>query len=1138
MAVNEVHPSRAMYGTSNSFMMYMRRSKVYTIAAPINVRLNRQRADGSWISDMRPILDFGTDNMSQPLIGEMQASSITPDVFWNNREDGLVIPFLPYVSKCHSFDAHVTLFHFTQDRRFCKLYEPKNSDWVNQWEPFSSPTENTDRCTVTLNCKFEEDLRKISASPTMWFMLPPGAVLYYISRDAYAWEDFMRGSTDPGFWSSKVGSSELTAVQVRHGEDIDPNDIISNRVPRQITLRIQYYQRSQIEKRIVQSSLELSRLDVPGKRKIDANGQEVIIRAEDDNDYHFTIIYEALSYNELVNLFAFDPPVFFILYFLVGFGMMINTAFFWGIHRLFTQLAEPPKFRFRAYLKLVTRPTVAGFFIAICPIVGGFAVMMAVFVVWDPYKLISADWSFSVETDTDRQDLNRSGRIAVTLLVKGVFLVQYVARVLISGRSALLASMQERRRASGEAKVKMDVFGGWEPDTWKLSHMFVALFMEVLLATIVLEFSFSAFFNKNVWTMLVFFELAQSVLQHLLDSLVKENMLTVPLHVATTMIFLTSTMGANDFLQFIESYFMCQLLMVAHRAYIGPGFSHLLNRIDFVRRYVKRLIAKYRKSQYEQDSDDDLDSDDDEEALMLLGINEASPVEDILESMSEYTIDAITSLMAPFIFFFYQYMDSAILFGEMYSIRRTDFVFYVLFQLVMALFTMAIDIVLHNVQELFHGWKVYEYLKYAEHRFARRSVRWKAAEEGVDESLRPQFRTIDHFCFSSQFYMIVTLVAFGVLYCIYGVQILIRQNFNPFQDRLFLGVVLQAIAICKFLEILSQLIGRRLLWKLPPREDAISDEDLLREDDLAEAEWDQKKAQISNDTTSETFKRRFLDDNKPWILEQLRNQLSPRKGDQANIGVELADLLAFKPRGAVDISDDEGSDGDENLVRPPGIVGQVIAARWLDRTKRRLGLQSRAPQRQQLSDDSDSEAEYPTRGGEMTPTARAIAKEWLQSMRGAQKPVREDTSDDGLTTDTEASRREPLPRAAAEIAKTWLAQIRNEPIGADSDELSDGGSAEDVGPRLLLKPGLSLSEPTKDIANQWLRAARVAAATGSASGTLIVPGRKRPPRSAELVEESSGSSSDDKPAGPSKAPMTEPAKEMARAWLSALRNKQ
>ena len=61
------------------------------------------------------------------------------------------------------------------------------------------------------------------------------------------------------------------------------------------------------------------------------------------------------------------------------------------------------------------------------------------------------------------------------------------------------------------------------------------------------------------------------------------------------------------------------------------------------------------------------------------------------------------------------------------------------------------DIFIHGCNELYHGWKIYDYLIYTRYRFLQRETRWKGLEDSLDECIDESMRTIDQMCFSSQY---------------------------------------------------------------------------------------------------------------------------------------------------------------------------------------------------------------------------------------------------------------------------------------------------------------------------------------------------------------------------------------------------
>ena len=113
-----------------------------------------------------------------------------------------------------------------------------------------------------------------------------------------------------------------------------------------------------------------------------------------------------------------------------------------------------------------------------------------------------------------------------------------------------------------------------------------------------------------------------------------------------------------------------------------------------------------------------------------------------------------------------------------------------------------------QVLELFHGWKIYDYLIYTRYRFLQRETRWKGLEDSLDECIDESVRTLDQMCFSSQYYMMMTVLTRrrleiasrrarvasrrvptqvqvnGIMMFIFGMQMMVQAQYNVFGDQM------------------------------------------------------------------------------------------------------------------------------------------------------------------------------------------------------------------------------------------------------------------------------------------------------------------------------------------------------------------
>ncbi len=102
---------------------------------------------------------------------------------------------------------------------------------------------------------------------------------------------------------------------------------------------------------------------------------------------------------------------------------------------------------------------------------------------------------------------------------------------------------------------------------------------------------------------------------------------------------------------------------------------------------------------------------------------------------------------------------------------------------------MCVDVFIHCALEMFHGWKIYDYLVYIRFRFLQREARWKGLEDTLDECIDEEMRSLDQMCFSSQYYMMMTVAVNGIVYFVLGVQMMVRQKYNFFGDPALLAMI-------------------------------------------------------------------------------------------------------------------------------------------------------------------------------------------------------------------------------------------------------------------------------------------------------------------------------------------------------------
>jgi len=766
-----------------------------------------------FINDMAPLVDFAGDNESNPLVpevfadkGDIAGLNMNVERVWperNNVEHShYVLPYLPFFSSCRGFDSHVPLFMLLESEEYCNLIDYNETIWIDQWNPFTTATaveidSSMDSCQWNIECNYEEEIDKVS-TVSRWFEQKAGTQLFFISRDPHPYQRYADAYTgnDPDameeglkFFMDRQFSSEMVPVTIRDG--IVPVDEKTRAVgvPRSVTLTLQYYQRSKARKRIIMASLSFE--DYTPKEQ---NGK--IVR-----DYSLIVEYRALDYLSLLNGFSFDPPIYVVLFLVTGIGCQTFYVIFWAFQRIFTRLQRPPKLMVRTYLSIILSP-VKGCILAFLPCVIIFSIIHGLFrslaypVFSDVNELYTdfgkgSEWIESQRTSVatilgltaDKQV--EQGRIAIALLTFGLYLCLTAGLAFVPGKEDRVGlgiislfdpksrGLEEDENAAHHRRI----------DGWYRTQYLLGCLVTVFANTVVLEYSYSNFYMGHLYqsiiAMSIFFAMFQSFLVQVLGDALLVQPMTISFNVVETIVL----MGSPNFLDFIQLFIFQLLWKTAMRIYLLPGLQSAKDLVSYIGAVLQRHQEK-RDREEDLEEGEDLD-DNDDDILNEVEFDGYSPAESIVSMYAAYSSELIALLAYPLIIFFIWWGEGIQLgTGAQYGIGATDFLYYALFAIVVIPFRLVCDALVHSSQELFHGWKILDYLKYCAYRFSKRSQRWRGLEREEDASLREHLRMVDLMCFSSQYYFVISVGAYGVLLLMFSLELLARNYHNPFSDKM------------------------------------------------------------------------------------------------------------------------------------------------------------------------------------------------------------------------------------------------------------------------------------------------------------------------------------------------------------------
>merc|ERR1711988_1072565 len=170
--------------------------------------------------------------------------------------------------------------------------------------------------------------------------------------------------------------------------------------------------------------------------------------------------------------------------------------------------------------------------------------------------------------------------------------------------------------------------------------------------------------------------------------------------------------------------------------------------------------------------------------------------------------------MPYFVYLFMQYRNQ-IGIPAIYGMRQSDMLIYMMFQIVILFFQPICDSLMLMSVELYSGWKVFDYLVYSRYRYLQRERRWKGMEDSLDECIEEGLRKLDQMCFSSQYYMMMTMSMNGVIYIVFAIEVWIRTLYSPFTDTAFAPLVTFLILVYLLLEWLTITMAVYLkVWKI------------------------------------------------------------------------------------------------------------------------------------------------------------------------------------------------------------------------------------------------------------------------------------------------------------------------------------
>lgn len=413
--------------------------------------------------------------------------------------------------------------------------------------------------------------------------------------------------------------------------------------------------------------------------------------------------------------------------------------------------------------------------------------------------------------------------------------------------------------------------------TRKRYHYVFITFFCGLFFIIFLELSYMSAFNDYLSLFIIGFILIQALLVTFLQkNLLQETLLISPIISAFEIIQFITVMASATFESFIFSYLIRMSLLIGLRTYIDPiikNFRYFVNKLNLWLISKNQKFERFLKKYIVMKKDDKLE--------FYLGstvgslengklFEEDSSLEPVLTILLSYTSMVHSAFIRPFIICIIRIFPNESQIPKLYGFKIQDLDYYLLFSFVCVFSQFIIDIFMMNSLEVLHGFKLFEYFSFCEFRYNSRKVKWIPHNFNLDKSIQIQYRSLHNLCFSTQFYLINTILIYGICILSIGVSIIIRNNYIFVEDPVFFALIF----FFSSLMLLSKIIIIFLLtyffniWKIPAKKENLPLQSINQYLNTG-------GFKIESIMEADLFRKHFIQYNKEWILKNLKLVIKP-----------------------------------------------------------------------------------------------------------------------------------------------------------------------------------------------------------------------------------------------------------------------
>ncbi|KAL4493109.1 hypothetical protein ABPG72_003194 [Tetrahymena utriculariae] len=577
-------PYRALYNQNVSFAFYISSS---SIAVPVNsIPLNRQsEASNYLLSYQQNYFNNYTINNTN-LTGN--PSTTTPSQYYLSL-NGMFMPYLPYFSNCRSFGSMGFLYEITENQNNCNLVDPSEVKVVNQFKFGDTP--KSDECEHLLyDCVLDEYLNYNFITNT-WLQQNVRTTIFQITPQPIY---FDQNDLNDQAYNSNYLASVLTL-----------NVIPSGQLPTKIVFQIGYYQVTPTLKRIIIGKIWFENFIKPSNDQ--ANGVAPF-------NYQLDFQFHSMNQSELTINYALSIWVYIFMYMICGTVSLTSVCVFAGYHLLFRRQKSKIKTNVKQCLKVFYPGALFGIYLPIIPV----AIILTLNLLlmggqmWlYPFNIYNCDpqagnCQLSIFdtmtplplTDPELPNL-RKGRFGLSLLVIGLYMMILCANLIVP------KSKNKADKKFGQVSFDGNV---WFKRMWEISKYMLFYLGVVVIMEVIIYWSLSNNFGNNTWYYLCTLKVVGMICERLGVVFFQKFILSSPIAFAMDHILDVATLGANDYLAFLLSFFLEQGIQMYERTYVNVVVEEVEDFIWKTYCQMKGILASAWEKYQSEDNFDNSDA--------------------------------------------------------------------------------------------------------------------------------------------------------------------------------------------------------------------------------------------------------------------------------------------------------------------------------------------------------------------------------------------------------------------------------------------------------------------------------------------------------------------------------------------------